>query len=68
MLGTSARSDGKTQVTYNGHPVYTFSGDSSPGDTNGQGVNAFGGLWYALSPSGQQVTASGSSNGGGSLY
>jgi predicted lipoprotein with Yx(FWY)xxD motif len=68
MIGTTKRSDGKTQVTYNGHPVYTFAGDSSPGDTNGQGVNAFGGLWYALSPSGQQVTASGSSNGGGSLY
>jgi predicted lipoprotein with Yx(FWY)xxD motif len=65
MIGTSKRSDGKTQVTYNGHPLYTFAGDSSPGDTNGQGVNAFGGLWYAVSPTGQQVTASGSNNGGG---
>ncbi len=68
MIGTSKRSDGKTQVTYNGHPLYTFSGDSSPGDTNGQGVNAFGGLWYAVSPTGQQVTASGSNNGGGGIY
>jgi predicted lipoprotein with Yx(FWY)xxD motif len=68
MIGTTKRSDGKTQVTYNGHPVYRFSGDSSPGDTNGQGTNAFGGLWYAVSPTGQQVTASGSSNSGGNAY
>jgi predicted lipoprotein with Yx(FWY)xxD motif len=66
MVGTTKRSDGKTQVTYNGHPLYTFAGDSSPGDTSGQGVNAFGGLWYAVSPAGQQVTASASNNGGGS--
>jgi predicted lipoprotein with Yx(FWY)xxD motif len=65
MIGTTKRSDGKTQVTYNGHPLYTFAGDNSPGDTSGQGVNAFGGLWYALSPKGQQVTTSGSNNGGG---
>ena len=68
MIGTTKRSDGKTQVTYNGHPLYTFAGDSAPGDTSGQGVNAFGGLWYVMSPSGQQVTSSGSSSGGGSLY
>ena len=66
MVGTTKRPDGKTQVTYNGHPLYTFAGDSSPGDTSGQGVNAFGGLWYALSPAGQQVTTSASSNSGGS--
>ena len=65
MIGTTKRSDGKTQVTYNGHPLYTFAGDSSPGDTSGQGVSAFGGLWYALSPTGQQVTASASNNSGG---
>ena len=68
MVGTSKRSDGKTQVTYNGHPLYTFAGDSGPGDTSGQGVNAFGGLWYAVSPTGQQVTASGSNNSGGGIY
>jgi predicted lipoprotein with Yx(FWY)xxD motif len=69
MIGTSKRSDGSTQVTYNGHPLYTFTGDSAPGDTNGQGVNAFGALWYTVSPTGQVVTASGSNNGGGgSLY
>jgi predicted lipoprotein with Yx(FWY)xxD motif len=66
VLATSARSDGKPQVTYNGHPLYLFSGDQGPDDTNGQGVNAFGGLWYALSSSGNEVTApagSGSSSG-----
>ena len=68
MLGTTKRSDGTTQVTYNGHPVYTFSGDSSAGDTSGQGINAFGGVWYVLSPAGQTVTtpAPGSSGSGGS--
>ena len=70
MVGTIKRSDGAPQVTYNGHPLYTFKGDSSPGDTSGQGINAFGGLWYAVSPAGQQVTgsASNSSGGGSSLY
>jgi predicted lipoprotein with Yx(FWY)xxD motif len=57
-VATSARSDGKPQVTYNGHPLYLFSGDQGPNDTNGQGVNAFGGLWYALSSSGNKVTTS----------
>jgi predicted lipoprotein with Yx(FWY)xxD motif len=66
LVGTSTRSDGKTQVTYNGHPVYTFSGDAKAGDTNGEGVNAFGGNWYALSGAGTKV--SGSSNSGGSGY
>jgi predicted lipoprotein with Yx(FWY)xxD motif len=68
MLGTTPRSDGKPQVTYNGHPVYTFTGDQNPGDTSGQGVNAFGARWYALSPAGNQVSGSGSSSGGGSGY
>ena len=42
-IGTTARSDGKPQVTYNGHPLYLYSGDQKPGDTNGQGLNLFGG-------------------------
>jgi predicted lipoprotein with Yx(FWY)xxD motif len=65
MLGTSPRSDGKAQVTYNGHPLYSFKGDQNPGDTKGQGVNAFGALWYAVSPAGTQVTGTPSSSGGG---
>jgi len=62
-VATSARSDGKPQVTYNGHPLYLFTGDQKPGDTNGQGVNAFGGLWYVLSSSGNQITTSAGSGG-----
>jgi len=58
IVATSARSDGKPQITYNGHPLYLFSGDQRPGDANGQGVNAFGGLWYALSSAGNQIVGS----------
>jgi len=65
MVGTTSRSDGKPQVTYNGHPVYTFTGDQSPGDTSGEGVNAFGARWYAISPAGNQITGTASSSGGG---
>jgi len=65
LVAISARLDRKTQVTYNGHPVYLFSGDRKPGDTNGQAVNAFGGLWYALSSSGDPVTAQAPSGGFG---
>jgi predicted lipoprotein with Yx(FWY)xxD motif len=67
MVGTATRTDGQPQVTYNGHPLYTFAKDQAAGDANGQGVNAFGGLWYVVSPSGSQITAgsSGSGSGGG---
>jgi predicted lipoprotein with Yx(FWY)xxD motif len=55
-IGTTQRSDGNPQVTYNGHPVYLYEGDQQPGDTNGQGLTAFGAGWYALSPAGNQVS------------
>ena len=48
LLGVSTRSDGTRQVTYNGHPLYLFAGDHKAGDTNGQGINTFGGTWHAL--------------------
>ncbi len=68
-VGTTPRSDGKPQVTYNGHPLYLFSGDSNPGDTNGQGVSAFGAKWYVLSPAGNTITATSQSSGsGGGIY
>jgi len=57
LLGTSQRAGGQTQVTYNGHPLYYFVGDAQPGQTNGERLNEFGGLWYAVSPSGMQVSA-----------
>jgi predicted lipoprotein with Yx(FWY)xxD motif len=51
-LGTIKRSDGGTQVTYNGWPLYTYQGDSKPGDTNGNDFEQFGAEWYALTPAG----------------
>jgi hypothetical protein len=60
------RSDGSPQVTYAGHPLYLFSGDQNPGDTNGEGLVAYGASWYALSPAGDQITGQGSSSGPGS--
>jgi predicted lipoprotein with Yx(FWY)xxD motif len=63
LLATSARSDGTTQVTYNGHPLYYFSGDTGPGTTAGQGLNEFGALWYLVQASGQAlIQASGSAS------
>jgi predicted lipoprotein with Yx(FWY)xxD motif/plastocyanin len=46
-LGVAMRPDGSQQVTYNGEPLYTFIGDKAPGDTHGEGINAFGGTWHA---------------------
>jgi predicted lipoprotein with Yx(FWY)xxD motif len=63
-IATTARSDGRSQVTYNGHPLYLFNGDHKPGDTNGEGLTAFGGSWFAVSPSGNQVSPKTSSPGG----
>ena len=64
-VGTTRRSDGAAEVTYNGHPLYTFAGDSKPGDTNGQGITAFGGGWFALSASGNKVTGTGTGSSSG---
>jgi predicted lipoprotein with Yx(FWY)xxD motif len=64
-VGTTPRSDGKPQVTYNGHPLYLFQDDQSAGDTSGQGVNAFGAPWYAVSPAGDAITTSGSNSNTG---
>lgn len=55
-VGTAPRSDGKVQVTYNGHPLYSYVGDSKPGDVTGQGLTAFGATWFAVSPAGNQVS------------
>jgi len=57
-LGTITRSDGSKQVTYDGHPLYYFSGDSGPGTAAGQGSDGFGAKWWLVSPSGSAVTAS----------
>jgi predicted lipoprotein with Yx(FWY)xxD motif len=54
-LATTRRSDGKTQVVYNRHPLYRFVGDTKPGDTNGQGLTAFGARWFVVSPAGTPI-------------
>lgn len=59
-LGTTKRSDGSMQVTYKGHPLYYFAGDSGAGQTNGQGSNGFGATWWLVSPAGAGLTGSGS--------
>src|SRR5205823_697777 len=64
LVGTTSRSDGNPQVTYNGHPLYLYVGDQKAGDTNGQGVSAFGGAWFTLSPTGDQVSGSAANSGG----
>jgi predicted lipoprotein with Yx(FWY)xxD motif len=66
LIGTTKRQDGKSQVTYNGHPVYLYTGDPNPGDANGEGVVAFGGGWFAVSSSGRQVSGSPPNARGGS--
>ena len=49
-IGTIKRSDGQTQVTYDRHPLYTYVGDSAPGQANGNAINLNGGLWYQIKP------------------
>jgi predicted lipoprotein with Yx(FWY)xxD motif len=55
LLGTTRRSNGSLQVTYNKHPLYTFALDKRAGQTNGEGNSAFGGKWYAVSVKGTAV-------------
>ena len=68
MLWTIKRSAGSTQVTYNKHPLYYFQGDSGAGQHNGQGVDAFGAKWYAVTPAGGAASGGATAttaNGGG---
>jgi predicted lipoprotein with Yx(FWY)xxD motif len=52
LLGTTERTDGSTQVTLDGHPLYFFANDQTPDDTNGQGV---GDIWYVVAPDGTAI-------------
>ena len=56
LLGATTRTDGKVEVTYAEHPLYYFIQDKKAGDTTGQGVDGFGGLWWVLSPAGKAIT------------
>ena len=55
LLSTMKLSDGETYPTYNGWLMYEYVGDSGPGQANGQGIQSFGGTWYAISPAGTPV-------------
>jgi predicted lipoprotein with Yx(FWY)xxD motif len=57
-FSTITRTDGSTQLTYNGRPLYTFSGDTAAGQANGDGLNAFGGLWHISRPAGSSTGSS----------
>jgi predicted lipoprotein with Yx(FWY)xxD motif len=54
-LAATKRTDGKAEVTYAGHPLYTYAGDAKPGDVQGQGLDQFGAEWYAVAPSGRKI-------------
>jgi predicted lipoprotein with Yx(FWY)xxD motif len=69
LLGTTKRANGRLQVTYNHHPLYTFAEDTKKGQTRGEGLNKFGAKWYAVSTAGNKVVkASAPSSGGGYSY
>lgn len=59
LLATTTRGDGSSQLTYRGHPLYYYVSDSRTGQAAGQGLNQFGGLWYAVSASGNAITTGG---------
>ena len=68
-LGTITRADGTTQATYDGHPLYTYVGDTAPGQAKGNGKNLSGGLWWEMTVSGAKpATGTSSSSGGGYGY
>ena len=65
-LGTITRSDGTKQVTYDGHPLYYFQGDTGPGTDKGQGIDGFGAKWWLVAPSGSSITTAVTISGSGS--
>jgi predicted lipoprotein with Yx(FWY)xxD motif len=69
-FGTIKRSDGSTQATFDGHPLYTFAADTAPGQAKGNGLNEQGGVWHEITTSGSAPAGSSTtgSGGGGSGY
>jgi predicted lipoprotein with Yx(FWY)xxD motif len=65
-FGTIKRSDGSVQATFDGHPLYAFAGDTTPGQAKGNGLNAAGGLWHEITTSGTAAPAPASSSSSGS--
>ena len=56
LVGTLRRPDGSIQLSYGGHPLYTYNLDVTPGMVTGQGFNQDGGLWYVIGARGHQIT------------
>jgi predicted lipoprotein with Yx(FWY)xxD motif len=67
-FGTIKRSDGQVQATYDGHPLYTYMGDTAAGQITGNGKNLSGGLWWAMTPNGTKLSSAPASTGGGGGY
>ena len=65
-LATITRADGTVQATYDGHPLYTYKGDTAPGQDKGNNLNASGGLWHDVTASGAAAPASSQSTSSGS--
>jgi predicted lipoprotein with Yx(FWY)xxD motif len=65
-LATITRADGTMQATYDGHPLYTYKGDTAPGQDKGNNLNASGGLWHDVTASGAAAPASSQSTSSGS--
>lgn len=68
LLGTVHSSDGDTYATYHGWRVYEYAGDSAAGQGHGQGIQSFGGTWYALTAAGTPVTSMSGSGSSGPRY
>ena len=66
LIGTFTRDDGTEQVTYDGHPLYLYAGDTKPGDTNGNELELYGAEWYALTPDGSNAEGASDESGDGS--
>src|SRR6201995_4896762 len=64
-FGTIRRADGSIQAIFDGHPLYTFAGDTAPGQNKGNGLNAAGGLWHEITTSGATASAGGSTAASG---
>jgi predicted lipoprotein with Yx(FWY)xxD motif len=64
-LGVITRTNGAKQATWNGHPLYTYVGDTAPGMNKGNGLNISGGVWHEIVLTGKGAPASGASSGGG---
>jgi predicted lipoprotein with Yx(FWY)xxD motif len=70
-LGTITRADGSTQATYDGHPLYTYKGDTAPGQATGNNLNLSGGVWHEVTANGAAAApapGTSTSSGGGYGY